>query len=635
MLPSAISLRRAGAGVAWSAASVAFVTLLLSLTRIPEVPLYVAVSVLGFAVFVACRPGDGLWLLAGAIPVASWLGRRWHPELAWPETLAVAFLAGYCGRAALSRSRTADPATLPVLLLGVLVLSSMAVHLAVIEWQVGAAQVRASLYDIVTRDFFLLRVSDDVIDAGMRLIESLLLFRAAANLTQTLPGIAVRVVCAFAAGTAVAGTLNVLRLWQAARSAESPVAALAAYLSSVRINLHYPDLNAAGSQFALGLLVTTGLAWGTRRRLLWVPLALLTASALWVAGSRAALVSAIVVATLTGMRFLPRMSGRTTRRGALVGAGLLVVFLLATAAVYMSPHDNQAPAGTALRIRWGFLQTSVRMAAAHPAFGVGVGQYHARSGEFSSAELLQLFPPAQHENAHNNFLQILSELGIVGFAVFTWLLGAAAVSGAGLLRADPGDPLPLWLGGGLAAFALTCLGGHPLLTDVPAFSFWILLGVMTGWGVSATGGLRPRPVGWFVAVLVLAVVATVPARIRQGTADAILEHVGIGVSEWQASLDGLRYRLAGRVSTVFVPASARAVTIPLRSTGHIQELEVGLELDNRPANVVRVPVDRWLMLRLPLPSSPNRARSRRLDLHVKDAPSTLNPLIMIGKIDPR
>ena len=68
------------------------------------------------------------------------------------------------------------------------------------------------------------------------------------------------------------------------------------------------------------------------------------------------------------------------------------------------------------------------MIASRPAFGIGLGEFYQRSGEFATPELIAKFPVAVHENAHNNFLQIAAELGLIGGVVFVWLVAARAAT---------------------------------------------------------------------------------------------------------------------------------------------------------------------------------------------------------------
>ena len=173
-------------------------------------------------------------------------------------------------------------------------------------------------------------------------------------------------------------------------------------------------------------------------------------------------------------------SGVRVRRTAAVAAGVVLVVLAVVLVRLLPERGNQQAPSTALEVRWELARTSFRILSAEPLFGAGIGRYHSRSGEFSSPRLLELFPPAIHENAHNNFMQILAELGIVGFAAVGWLLVTAAGSCARLVRAAPHDPLRWGVVVGLLAFAISWLGGHPLLIDEPAFAFWILLGLRAG-----------------------------------------------------------------------------------------------------------------------------------------------------------
>ena len=81
---------------------------------------------------------------------------------------------------------------------------------------------------------------------------------------------------------------------------------------------------------------------------------------------------------------------------------------------------------------------SWRLLARNPAFGVGIGQYYELSGD----EMLHL-PVGRiyiRQNAHNNFLQILAELGVVGFVCFAallWMSGRGSGSPAALRIRDP------------------------------------------------------------------------------------------------------------------------------------------------------------------------------------------------------
>ncbi len=256
-------------------------------------------------------------------------------------------------------------------------------------------------------------------------------------------------------------------------------------------------------------------------------------------------------------------------RGTTLAAAALVVALLAGVAAYAIPErGNQRSVVTAAHVRWELARTSLRMTASSPWFGVGIGRYYSRSGEFSSPELLASFPPAVHENAHNNFLQVLAELGIVGFAIVLWLLvsgrslrppasGGRPARSAAVERRNRTPGLRAVVAGGSPAphrrtlIRVLAAPGRPRRLGRVA-STRVRAGSPSRMGGAGCG--HPRAV-------------SVPVRADRQKADFDLEHRGVGLSTWHDAIDGVRYRVAGSSSSVFLPADVQMVVVPLRAVG--------------------------------------------------------------------
>lgn len=634
MTPAGVWGTKLGAALA----AAVFCAFLFSLAGIDGVHGLVLVGLIALVFLSALRPDQALATLAIGVPVAAWLGRQWNPSVAWAETLVVAFCAGYSVRGLVRRpevsNRQPDVLDAPVFLAAVVIIASLAVQLLVDVWRFGDAATLAGLRELIVWWYFLMPASGDPMDAAMRLLEALLLFKAAATATRSAPAFALRLAGWAVCGAAAAAGLNLMRLWEAAVRLEQPLRAFMRYIMTERLNVHYGDLNAAGSYFVLTLFVALGLTLAPKGRR-WAPALLLIASSVWITGSRMAMMVGVLALLLPAGAWTLRIRRRSTRSGIVIAAAVLLALIAAAAAYAIPKRGNQQSALAAAQVRVELARTSLRMTASSPSFGVGIGRYYWRSGEFSSPELLRLFPPAIHENAHNNFLQILAELGVIGLAAFSWLLTTTAWLSARLLRADPRDPIRWGLVTGLLAFVLSWLGGHPLLIDEPAFTFWLLLGSAAGWAVSIAPARPTRLAAWAALGLSALVAASVPLRVVEQRAEFELEHRGVGLTPWQDPIDGVRYRLAGSSSSVFVPSEAQLIVVPLRSVASSPELRVRLSLDGRPADIVKVVADRWQHLRLRMPQERNAPRFRRLDLHVERPESEDSPVLLIGKIEPR
>jgi len=291
--------------------------------------------------------------------------------------------------------------------------------------------------------------------------------------------------------------------------------------------------------------------------------------------------------------------------GAILAAGLAVMLL-------QPERGNQKSWMIAANVRLELVRTAARMIASRPAFGIGLAEFSRRSGEFSSPELLAAFPPAVHENAHNNILQVTAELGLLGGAAFVWLL-AAALRGS-VRAAATGTPVAALSCAALAAFILTWLGGHPLLVAEAAVPFWILLGASAGAGTSRDGWSGRRVL---VTVIALAVVVTLlPSRMTAEMKVADLEHVGIGVSYWEMRDESERYRTAIDRATLFVPTSTGFKLKVKPLTDHPVDLE--LRLDGRVADRRSLLPGEWTEIRMPARTRRAQGQYAPLELRIHD-----------------
>lgn len=77
---------------------------------------------------------------------------------------------------------------------------------------------------------------------------------------------------------------------------------------------------------------------------------------------------------------------------------------------------------------------SLAMWLAHPWTGTGLGTFHLSFPLYASEELKQLWPPGKFivNDAHNEFLQVLTETGIIGLGLYLWLLVAFFRSAAAI-----------------------------------------------------------------------------------------------------------------------------------------------------------------------------------------------------------
>jgi O-antigen ligase len=651
----------------WLLSALFFATILSSIVHVAHVGILADVLLLLLVVVSAMRPEAGMIVLAATVPVAWYVATHWAnwaSGVGWAETITCAVIAGVSLNASFRPNRSfrlkaeatgvgvkAEAAgfergeplgrppsprlrrpgiplsvSAPAVLFGGIVIASLIAGLGVLALRLGPGFTHAIATQL-THEYFIDIKGFPAVHAGTLLLEGVLLFAVAARIAAERAGeqrFLHRVAIATAASATLAAVLNLDKLARSAWRGESFLASLIDLAEKVRWNVHYPDMNAAGSYFAMAAFVAAALAVRARgpRRIAWAVSAIVIAAALWLTSSRIAVLAGLIAPGAV-LLVIEISRGRTRAlRAAAVTAGTLVLLVLV--AVLLPQRGNQKSPLLSADVRVGLLQTGGRMIASRPVFGIGLGQFYQRTAEFSTPDLLAKFPAvAGGENAHNNFMQVAAELGVAGGALFLFLVLVALATIARRAASAP-DILML---AGLGAFVLTWLGGHPLLIPEPGYAFWTLLGAATG-SATAPGGTRSR-LRWIVAIGLIVIAATLPWRLRATTQDADLEHVAVGLSPvWQVSQDGIRYKEGVGHATLFVPTGGFLVSVyPLTD----QPVRLELRLDGSVADVVTLAPRHWNDLRQPARTEATKARFAALSLRVLDADQTA---IWITKVQP-
>ena len=209
-----------------------------------------------------------------------------------------------------------------------------------------------------------------------------------------------------------------------------------------------------------------------RRRWLWDVATVVVAVAIAGTLSRGALVG------LAGMGVLALAAGMVRLRTAVgllaaLGASVLVVSLVAPTMVSVSLQQKSYVADQNVTERLDLWKAATRMTLDHPLVGMGPGAFAEDHRDFTTTLPDDVNHPL--DVAHDTWLELSSELGLVGLAAFVALLGVAFAQAWRAWRRR-GDPLGAAVCASLVGTALAAT----FVTEQYYLPFWLLAALGAG-----------------------------------------------------------------------------------------------------------------------------------------------------------
>ena len=163
--------------------------------------------------------------------------------------------------------------------------------------------------------------------------------------------------------------------------------------------------------------------------------------------------------------------------------GPVLVGMVTSSDAVLARLESIAAAGSdpALMNRVEIWGMAFRLVAEHPLLGVGLGNFQAAYGRLMVPDLpLLTYPLELPEHAHNLFLNLAVEVGLVGVSAFAWLLAVAFLRVRQIKRfAD--WRVGVWsmgLAAGLVAISVQALVDVVVYQGFVAILFFTYLGVM-------------------------------------------------------------------------------------------------------------------------------------------------------------
>ncbi|MGB2980282.1 MAG: O-antigen ligase family protein, partial [Candidatus Zixiibacteriota bacterium] len=311
-----------------------------------------------------------------------------------------------------------------------------------------------------------------------------------------------------------------------------------------RVMSSYGNPNFFGTHLVAVIPLLLVLSMGSHgRRRLFSALALLLALAcLLFSETRSAWIG--FAFSLVFLTFLIRKT-RTVRFRLKTMAPLFAVFLVIILLLFLSQgviverfSQLWDPQGSVF-MRIHTWEAAFSMIKASPVFGSGLGTFQIVFPGFRYPGFELEVPYGNLLHAHNEYLEIWGEIGILGLALFLWLMIGFFRYAIKNLRGGREGLIALGLISGIAGVLVDSLFSSSMRWTGPAFTFWLLFGLAvatTGSEEASPKGRGRKPRGALAHVAVISVVLVCSALIARWHIEKYSANVHMG--KGLAFLDG-------------------------------------------------------------------------------------------------
>ena len=458
----------------------------------------------------------------------------------------------------------------------------------------------------------------------LNVLEGVLFFFITLNVIQNEQNVKKTLRAIFASAVCVS-FLGILQYVFAFR----PIVPWSGQMIHTRVNSTFSDPNSLGTYLcgALFIGICGFLAAGVRTRwkyligsgFIFLCLIFTSSRAAWAATCFTLLLFLYIAkrsrSFVTGMRDL-------SSRAISVVVSLILVALLSglIMAVSMTGTGLQSPGKNSgmsvdeiLMGRTSVWMAGLKIFSERPVFGCGVGTFPQELDKYEDA-IPALY---RHENAHNYYLQVLVETGLIGFFLFFLIVLQPVWKGVHFLikTPDSGTSLPVYaLLGAILSILLSSLTGHPLLLLKLQYFFWSIAGML--WTVMIARGTKIREVHKVKGIPVIAGIVAI-SILFFGSAEviSILNSRKVlpyeqGFYNWEEDGSG-RFRWTKGNSLSLLRVEGKVLKVPLRQlNADVIKNPVSVEISANGEVLDRVTFTNtdWKELKYYLPGSKTEER---------------------------